>query len=128
MAENFDAAILQNTVSEDVGADDHLAQLLDATAHSRLAQEVREDNLGSDGEHVTDVKKATGILSHVAQTRGREVVAEACATVIKDGDQWVAEGHYAQEAVADAQHEAREWLQMFTNVSGRLGLLEEAED
>lgn len=125
MAEDFDATILHNTVYEDLGEDDHLAQLLDATAHAELAQEIREDALGSDGARVDDLGEAAGTLSHVAQTRAREVVAEACATVIQKGDQWVATGHYDQEVVDEAQHEAREWLQTNTNVADRLGLLGE---
>jgi predicted Zn-dependent peptidase len=125
MAKDFDAAILHNTVSEDLGADDHLAQLLDATAHTRLAQEVREDDLGSDGDRVNDVGEAAGTLSHVARTRAREVVAEACATIIDEADEWAADGHIGEQSARDAQHEAREWLQLNTNVSGRLGLLEE---
>jgi hypothetical protein len=127
MAEDFETTILHNAVFEDIGGDDQLAQLLDATAEAEHAQEEREAALGSDGERVNDVGKAAGILSHVARTRAREVVAEACATVIQDGDQWAAEGHYSQADVADAQHEAREWLQVTTNVSGRLGLLEEVD-
>jgi hypothetical protein len=125
MAEDFDATLLHNTVYEDLGEDDHLAQLLDAMAHAELAQEVREDDLGSDGARVADVGQAAGTLSHVARTRAREVVAEACATVVEKSDQWVDDGHYDREVVDAAQHEAREWLQVNTNVAGRLGLLEE---
>lgn len=125
MASDFEATILHNAVYEDIEGDDDLAELLDATAYAEHAREARENTLGSGAARVDDIKEAWGTLSHVAETRAREVVAEACATVIQDGDQWAAEGHYSQAKVNDAQHEAREWLQLNTNVSGRLGLLEE---
>ena len=125
MASDIDATILHNSVYEDVEGDDQLGMLLDATVGAEYAQEEREDGLGSDAIRVDDVGKVAGILSHVARTRTREVVAEACATVIQDGDQWAADGIYSQAAVDDAQHEARQWLQLNTNVADRLGLLEE---
>jgi len=43
----------------------------------------------------------------------------------ESGDQWAAEGHWTESEIADAQHEAREWLQLHTNIASRLGLLEE---
>ena len=125
MAADFDVAPLHNKVHEKIGEDEQLALLLDAADWTRLAQERREDELGSDAERLNDLGEAAGTVSHIARTRAREVVAEACATVISDADQWVKGGHVGECAAEDAVKEACEWLSHNTNVSDRLGLLRE---
>lgn len=124
MASDFDATPLHNVVHENIGEDDQLAELLDATVRAEYAQEQRKDELGDDAEYLDDIDRVAGRLSYVAQTRAREVVAEACGTVIDEADDWVSEGNISKQSAEDAQQEAREWLQSNTDVSGRLGLLE----
>lgn len=125
MATDFDATILHNTVHDAVAEDEQLAQVLDAAATTDHACESRADALDSDDEFVEDLRDAWGVLSHVAETRAREAVAEACATVIRDGDQWAAEDYASEDGIETAQQDAREWLRENTAVSGRLDLLEE---
>ena len=125
MASDFEAAPLHNKVHEEIGEDEQLALLLNAADWTRHAQERREDELGSDAERVDGLGEAAETISHIARTRAREVVAEACATVISDADQWVEKDHIEARAAESAVDEAREWLRHNTNVSDRLGLLRE---
>ena len=125
MASDSEAAPLHNKVHEEIGEDEQLALLLDGADWTRHAQERRKDELGSDAERVDDLGEAAGTVSHIARTQAREVVAEACATVISEADQWVEEGHVGEQAAEDAVEEAGEWLRHNTNVSDRLGLLGE---
>jgi len=125
MASDFEAVPLHNKVHEEIDEDEQLALLLDAADWTRYAQERREDEFGSDAERVDDLSEAAGTVTHIARTRAREIVAEACATVISEADQWVEEGHVGEQAAEDAVEEARQWLRHNTNVSDRLGLLDE---
>ena len=125
MASDFDEAPLHNKVADAIDQDGQLARVLDAAARADEAADVRAAENGSGAEFVDNVEEAWGLLSNVARERALEVVAEACRTVIEDGDQWAAEGHWTESEIADAQHEAREWLQLHTNIAIRLGLLEE---
>ena len=125
-AEDFDADVLANKVHDDLGADDQLARLCDAASAADAAGDLRESYHGEDAEYVEEVEEAWGTLSHVARERALEVVAEACATVIDEGDEWAEAGHWEAEAIREAKHEAREWLQMHTNEAARAGVMEVA--
>lgn len=125
MATDFDAVPLHNLVHDVVSEDDQLARLLDAAALADEAGDVRRDALGEDAELVDDVRDAWGKLSDAARERALEAVAEACATIIQDGDDWVEDGHCAQDEMDSAKHEARNWLQTHTNEASRVGVLEE---
>ncbi|MFW6434823.1 MAG: hypothetical protein ACOCY1_00435 [Halovenus sp.] len=122
MAGEFDATALHNRVYESLGQDLQLATLLDAAAHTHEAHEYREDDL-AEPTRLDDLANAAGMISHVAEQRAREIVAEACQTIIDDGDQWVAEGHWDRDQIDAAQDEAEDWLRHNTNVTSRLGLL-----
>lgn len=123
-ATDFDAAPVHNHVWETVDADDQLAALCDAAAAADAAGDLREDCLGEDVEHAEKVEEAADRLHWVARQRALEVVAEACATVINDAGQWVADGIRTAEEMEDATFEAREWLQLHTNEAARVGVLE----
>lgn len=120
MATDFDAEILENAVYENVGEDRELAQLCDAATSTKGAREQRETAHGSSAALVSDIEEAWGKLSYIARERAREVVAEACVTVLEDGEAWVSEGHCEKESMDAAQKEAREWLRTNTNVANRL--------
>lgn len=126
MADDFEATALHNNVYDSLNGDDELAQLCDAAAAADTASNCRDETVGGAHDHTQACEEAWGHLSHVARERALEVVAECCATVINDGDEWVGEGHWDAEEIADAKHEAREWLQTHTNVAERVGALEVA--
>jgi hypothetical protein len=122
-ANDFEAVPLHNKVFEDIGEDDQLARLCDAAAAADAARDLRISYHGEDVDFAEKIKDAEGQLRWVARQRALEVVAEACATVITDGDQWVDEGHWEQTTIDGAKHEAREWLQTHTNEADRVGVL-----
>ncbi|KOX92146.1 hypothetical protein [Halorubrum tropicale] len=123
-AEDFETDALADRIADDLGADDQLARLCDAAASASAAGELRASYHGEDADHVEDVKEAWGILSHVARQRALEVVAEACARTIDEGDEWVEAGHRDADSVREAKFEARTWLQYHTNEAARVGVLE----
>ena len=125
-AEDFEAAAIQNAVHDDLGEDDQLARLCDAAAAADAAGELRESYHGEGADGVEEIEEAWGKLSHVARQRALEVVAEACARIIDEGDEWAADGHWEADAIAEAKYEARTWLQHHTNEAARVGVLEVA--
>ncbi|PHQ45146.1 hypothetical protein DJ68_14715 [Halorubrum sp. C3] len=126
LAEDFEAAAIQNAVHDDLGVDDQLARLCDAAAAAAAAGDLRESYHGEGADGVDAIEEAWGKLSHVARQRALEVVAEACAHIIDEGDEWVEEGHWEADAIAEAKYEARTWLQQHTNEAARVGALEVA--
>jgi len=124
MASDFEAVPLHNKVYDDLQEDDQLARLLDAEATANAAGDLRVSYHGNGTEFVDDIDDAVGTLGHIARQRALEAVAESCATVITDSDQWVDEGHWEQTAIDGAKHEAREWLQLHTDDASRAGVLE----
>ena len=125
-AEDFEAAAIQNAVHDDLGEDDQVARLCDAAAAADAAGDLRESYHGEDAVGVEKVREAWGALSAVALQRALEVVAEACARLLDEGDEWVADGHWEADAIAEAKYEARTWLQHHTNEAARVGVLEVA--
>ncbi|KOX94233.1 hypothetical protein [Halorubrum tropicale] len=123
-AEDFEAAAIQNAVHDDLGEDDQLARLCDAAAAADAAGDLRESYHGEGADGVEEIEEAWGKLSHAARQRALEVVAEACARVIDEGNEWVADGHWEADAIAEAKYEARTWLQHHTNKAARVGVLE----
>lgn len=128
LASEFDATILHNKVCEDIVEDDELAQHCDALAATEQARDKRDAEHGHNDNFAESIDDVCGQFETIAQERAREVAAEACATVLRDGDQWADEGHWEQGKVDEAKLEATEWLTTNTNISSRLGLLEEVEE
>jgi len=126
LAYPFDAAALHNRAGDALGQDDQLWQLLEAWAETEQALAAREDAMGwtADGSRCGDLDDAVGTIDEVVRDRAREVVADACVEVIEHGDEWAADGHLDEAAIADAVHEAREWLQTNHEVAERVGSLE----
>ena len=83
---DFEAAAIQNAVHDDLGEDDQLARLCDAVAAADAAGELRESYHGEGADGVEEIEEAWGKLSHVARQRALEVVAEACARLLDEGD------------------------------------------
>lgn len=130
LASDFQATVLHNMVHDRVQEDAQLGLLLDAATAVDHAHRERERNMEDDAACLTHLSKAEGKTLHVARNRALEVVAEACAAVIRDGEEWVAEDHYDAQAVAEAQAEARAWLQSHTIPAARaevLGVLSDGD-
>ncbi|QIO25305.1 hypothetical protein [Haloarcula sp. JP-L23] len=114
----FDAAAIHNTVWETVDEDADLARLCDAVAAADEALAVRVDDA-----FAAKLDEAWGRLDWVARQRALEVVVEACAVVITDGEQWVTDGHWDAEEITDAQTEAQDWMATHTEIAERAGVL-----
>jgi hypothetical protein len=121
-AESFDAAAIHNTVHDDVLEDQDLALMLDAAFRAEEVEKYRE----ADDDVADALLKGWGKLSWAAEQRVQEVVAQSCATVIQEGDDWT--DAWDEAAIAAAKHEAREWLQVNTNAADRAGVLDGIED
>jgi len=131
LASDFQATVLHNMVHERVQEDTQLELLLDAATAVDHAHRERELEMSDDAACLTHLSKAEGKTLHVSRNRSLEVVAKACAAVIRDGEEWVAEGHYDGQAVGEATAEARAWLREHTNPAARadvLGVLSADED
>jgi hypothetical protein len=123
-ARDFEADPLHITVHNEIIEDDQLAQLCDAAIEASIASDRREGIHGEDGPGVENLSEAWGRIAYVARQRALEVVAEACATVVQDGDQWIEEGRWNAETIHEAQAEAREWMQAHTNETNRANVEE----
>lgn len=124
MASDFEQEPLHNKVHDNIGEDEQLAQFCDAAMNADTASDLRERYHGENAEFIEDTREAWGKLSYVARQRAMEVVAETCATLIREGDQWVEDGHWTAQEIEDAQDEAYIWLQSHTNQASRAGVLE----
>jgi hypothetical protein len=110
MGRDFEALPLSNTVHDAIIDDDQLAQLCDAAIEASIASDRRECIHGEDGSGVENLTEAWGRIAYVARQRALEVVAEACARVIQDGEQWIENDQWNAETVQHAQQEAQEWM------------------
>jgi hypothetical protein len=127
MASDFEYVPVHNTVHDEILDDDQLAWLCDAAATVSIASDLRERSYGEDGKYVENLEEIWGRLDYIARQRALEVVAEACATVIQDGEQWAEDGHWDAETIHKAQDEARQWMRWHTNETNRANV-EEVSD
>jgi hypothetical protein len=128
LASEFEAAPLHNKVWDDLDEDVELARHCDAAAMAALAADRREQTLGEDADYVANVRAAEAKLEWVARQRAVEAVAEVCAELLADADQWVEEGHWSADRVAEAKAEASKWLSEHTNEAARVDVLDVLED
>ncbi|WP_135852594.1 hypothetical protein [Halorussus salinus] len=124
LATEFDATVLHNKVYEDIGGDDELAKYCDALAAAEDARDIHE---GPDGrsERWESMDDACQRFEAESRRRAREVAAEACATIIDEGDEWT--DVWDDADIEETQQEAREWLAENTETADRLGLPEEVD-
>ncbi len=115
---DFEAEVLADHIYEGLRKDQQLARLCDAAAAADNAIEVRH----TDDDVEENVRDAWGTLAHACRQRAGEVVAESCAAVIEEGDEWVEDGHREQDAVDAAQYEAKVWLSYHSNEAERAGV------
>lgn len=114
----FESTVLADHIHESLREDQELARLCDAAAAADEAAETRH----AEDDIEESIREAWGTLAHACRERAGEVIAESCATVIEDGDDWVEAGHREREAVDDAQFEAKAWLSYHTNEAERAGV------
>lgn len=115
---DFETEVLADHIYDSLRSDQELARLCDAAAAADNAIDVRE----ADDEVEENIRDAWGTLAHSCRQRAGEVIAESCAAVIEDGDEWVEDGHRERDAVDDAQHEAKQWLSYHSNEAERAGV------
>jgi len=118
LPKDFETAVLADHIHESLREDQELARLCDAAAAADTAIDVRH----TDDDVTERAREAWGTLAHLCRERAGEVVAESCATVIEDGDEWVEAGHREREAVDDAKYEAKQWLSYHSNEAERAGV------
>lgn len=128
MADDFEAVPLHNTVYDKIIDDKQLADCCDAAAEAKNARQSRECQYGENESHVEYLNETWGRLVYVARQRALEVVAEACATVIRDGDQWTENDQWNAATIQHAQQESREWLNAHSNETERAQVWEVLTD
>lgn len=126
MASDFETTLLHNVVYDRVPEDEQLQQLCEATARAEQAAETRRNTLGEDVDFAENIDRAEGRLRWTARQRAIEAVAEACAVVIREADDW--DDAWRQGEIDDAQHEAADWLRHHSNEGDRTGVLGALED
>ncbi|QLH82445.1 hypothetical protein [Halosimplex pelagicum] len=127
-ADNFDATILHNRVSEQVRGshttEDDLTRLVE------LAESCYQFS-ADRGESVSDDEVASAAFGAAEELNDRiddlvdVQVARACAEIVTEAPEWT--DHWDEEEIADAVHEAREWLQLHEAAAERAGVLEEVQ-
>jgi hypothetical protein len=121
MAGDFEHAPIHNLVHDDIREDFQLAQVCKAANAIDEAHNRRANYYGGDAAFIEEIEDAWGTLSFVTRQRTLEVVAAACQTIVRDGEQWVADGHWDAEEMREAKREVRAWMQAHTNEMERVG-------
>ena len=103
-AEQFDAHILHNAVADAVRDDDRLRQLVDVTER---AYAIEENSDHQDGVHAAGFDAAEELNSTIDGAVD-DVVADVCATVVDEADEWT--DHHDEADCHEAAAEAKAWL------------------
>lgn len=109
-ADQFDATLLHNRVSEEVSGqwnrDNDLIRMLDL---AERAYDLSEDRRNVDDEvTATEVFGAAEDLNDLVDRLVDERVAVACAAVVTEADDWT--DAWDEADIVDAQIEAKQWL------------------
>jgi len=126
MADDFEETLLHNAVYDRVPEDGQLQQLCEAAARADQAAAARRNVLGEDVEYAENIDRAEGRLQWTARQRAIEVVAEACALVIQEADDW--DDAWDRHDINGAQREAADWLRHHTNEAERAGAMGALEE
>lgn len=109
-ADQFDATLLHNRVSEEVSGqwnkDNDLIQLLEVTERAYDLSERRRGD--DDVVSATEVFGAAEDLNDLVDRFVDERVAVACAEIVTEADEWT--DAWDEEDIVDAQIEAKQWL------------------
>lgn len=123
MASDFETDALHNAVYADLLEDFQLRLLCDAASAADDVRDRRENYYGEDAAFIEALEEAWGSLHHIARQRALEVVAAACKTVVREGEQWAEEDSWDAVEIQDAKQEAREWMDLHSNEMERVGEL-----
>jgi hypothetical protein len=123
-ADQFDATLLHNRVSEEVSGqwnkDNDLIRLLDL---AERAYHLSEDRRGDDDVvTATEVFAAAEDLNDLVDRLVDERVAVACAAIVTEADGWT--DAWDEADIVDAQIEAKEWLGDNLGAAERAGVYE----
>jgi len=126
-AQEFDAALLHNRVSEQVRGshttDDDLTRLVELAEGCYQFSADRGESV-SDDDVASAAFGAAEKLNEQIDAVVEEQVARACATIVADAPEWT--DAWEEEKIDAAVHEAREWLQLHEEAAKRAGALEVA--
>ena len=119
-ADEFDANVVANAISEAFIEDDQLVDVLDLTYRAQDAANRRETEMhdGHHDEHVRTLEAAADDIYSITTPRRMEIVAEACLTVLREVEQ--IREHYKPEVVEAALDEAVAWLTEHHDVAARV--------
>jgi len=123
MATDFDTTLLRNLVWLCIENDGQLTCICDGRAVVSEAATLRKHNQGEDVAYLAQLEEIEATLDWLARQRALELVAQACADCLTDGEAWASNADPDEERVDEAQTEARQWLQHHTNEAVRVGAL-----
>lgn len=126
MASDFEETLLHNVVYDRVPEDGQLQQLCEAAARAEQAATTRRNVLGEDVDFADNIDRAEGRLQWTARQRAIESVAEACAVVIREAEDW--DDAWDERTIDGARREATDWLRHHTNEGERAGVLGALDD
>jgi len=125
-ANKFDATILHNRVHEQVKGshttDDDLTRLVELAEGCYGFSDRREGGVGEDNVASAAFDAAETLNDRIDDLVDVQV-ARACAEIVTEAPEWT--DHWDEQEIADAVHEAREWLQLHEAAAERAGVLEE---
>jgi len=124
MASDFDTTLLRNLAWLCIENDGQLSRICDGRAVVSEAANLRQHNQGEDVEHLGRLEAIEATLDWLARQRALELVAQACADCLTDGEAWASNTDPDDGRVGAAQAEARRWLKHHTNEAVRVGALE----
>jgi len=120
--EQFDSRAREVLYELDAG-DEALIKLTEAVGRAHYAHDQLYDRDRDRDENPAYKHTAAAIddLEAALDARVAECVADECATIISEADDW----HWDADQIAAARHEAREWLQVNRDVAKRAGVWQE---
>lgn len=123
MAMDFDTELLYDLVWLLIEDDGQLALLCDGRSVANDAATLRKRQQGEDAEYLGKVEAIEATLDWLARQRALELVAQACAECLTDGEAWASNTASDTVDVDAAQAEARRWLQYHPNEAVRVDAL-----
>ncbi|WP_262174667.1 hypothetical protein [Haloarcula laminariae] len=109
MASDFDTTLLRNLAWLCIENDGQLSRICDGRAVISEAANLRQHNQGEDIEYLAQLEEIEATLDWLARQRALELVAQACADCLTDGEAWESNTDPDEERIDAAQAEARRW-------------------
>jgi len=117
-AEEFDAAILHNTVAREIKEDEALRELIDVVER---AYYLSESNPQREDVQSTAFGAAEEINDQTDSVR-EDAIAGACIEVVHNASDWLQDGFYERDELEAAVEEAKQWLRTHEDVVERVDI------